>query len=413
MRSFLIATVLMAAAATAVGCGGGGEGGGGAKAVNWYVFSEPGGAYDAAVATCNKQAKGAYKINYIRLPTDANQQRELLVRRLAAKDSSIDLMGMDVIWTAEFAQAKWIKPWTGANAAAATQDKLAGPVKSVRYKGKVWGIPFTSNTQLLWYRKDKVKTPPKTWGQMIDQALKLKTAIELQGRQYEGLTVLVNSLIASAGGSIVDQSGNVKVDATAKEAASIIKRIATSSAAPPGLSTNAEDEARLGFESGRSDFEINYPFIYPSAADVKEPKGFQKKIGWARWPAVKPGMKSRPPLGGINVGVGAYTKKTDLAFRAARCLAQPKNQIVATEKGGLPPTSQSLYSDPKVKKAYPFGKLLSQSIEDAAPRPINPAYSDISLAIQKSFHPENSIKPNDIESKLKDRLDKAAEGKIF
>jgi multiple sugar transport system substrate-binding protein len=82
-------------------------------------------------------------------------------------------------------------------------------------------------------------------------------------------------------------------------------------------------------------------------------------------------------------------------------------------KGGLPPTTQSLYSDPKVKKAYPFGKLLAQSIEDAAPRPINPAYSDISLAIQKSFHPPDSIQPGDIESKLKDRLDKAAEGKIF
>ena len=42
-----------------------------------------------------------------------------------------------------------------------------------------------------------------------------------------------------------------------------------------------------------------------------------------------------------------------------------------------------------------------------------PAYSDISLAIQKSFHPPENIEPDDIESKLKERLDKAAEGKIF
>ncbi len=54
-----------------------------------------------------------------------------------------------------------------------------------------------------------------------------------------------------------------------------------------------------------------------------------------------------------------------------------------------------------------------ESIEDAAPRPANPAYSDISLAIQKSFHPPENIQPDDIESKLKERLDKAAEGKIF
>jgi multiple sugar transport system substrate-binding protein len=398
-------------AAVLAGCGSSGEGGG-SKTVNWYVFNEPGGGYDGAVSTCNKQAKGAYKINYIRLPTDANQQRELLVRRLAAEDSSIDVIGMDVVWTAEFAQAKWIKQWTGADAAYAKKDKLAGPLRSVQYKGKTWALPFTSNTQLLWYRKDKVKKPPTTWNQLLDDAVKLHTTIEEEGRQYEGLTVWVNSLIASAGGQIVDENGDVKVDDTTTQAAKIIKRLATV-AAPPGLSTNAEDEARLGFESGRSDFEINYPFIYPSAADVKSPKDFQKKIGWARFPAVKAGVPSKPPLGGINLGVGAFTKKKALAFKAARCLGQNANQAIAAEKGGLPPTSASVYNDPKVKKAYPFAKLLRESIDNAAPRPVNPAYSDISLAIQKTFHPPGDIKPDDVQSTLKDRLKKAAEGKIF
>ena len=32
------------------------------------------------------------------------------MRRLAAEDSDIDLIGMDVIWTAEFAEAGWILP---------------------------------------------------------------------------------------------------------------------------------------------------------------------------------------------------------------------------------------------------------------------------------------------------------------
>ena len=64
----------------------------GPPTLNWYVFKEPGGAYDQAVANCNKEANGRYKIAYQALPTDANQQRELLVRRLAAKDSSVDLV---------------------------------------------------------------------------------------------------------------------------------------------------------------------------------------------------------------------------------------------------------------------------------------------------------------------------------
>jgi multiple sugar transport system substrate-binding protein len=412
MRGGKLAGVVVAAvAAVALPSCGSDEGGGGSKSINWYVFNEPGGAYESAVKTCNEKANGRYKINYVRLPTDANAQRELVVRRLAAKDSDIDIIGMDVIWTAEFAEAKWILPWTGARRTEATKGKLDGPVKTVEYKGKVWGIPFTTNTQLLWYRKDIVKTPPQTWDQMIDEAKRQGKSIEVQGNQYEGLTVWVNALIAGAGGSIVDQNGDVKVDDATSRAAEVMQKLAKE-AAPPGMATNKEDEARLGFESQRSNFEVNYSFIYPSAADIVG-KEFQAKIGWARYPRTDPDKPSRPPLGGINLGIGAYSKNKNLAFDAATCLASPENQLVASEKGGLPPTTESVYNDPKLKKAFPFADLLRESIEQGAPRPVNPAYSDISLAIQKTFHPPGSLSPDEAQSKLKDRTDKAAEGKIF
>jgi multiple sugar transport system substrate-binding protein len=176
------------------------------------------------------------------------------------------------------------------------------------------------------------------------------------------------------------------------------------------MSNSNEDAARLGFEEGRSDFQLNYTFIYPSAAEVE---GFQEKIGWARWPAVEKGRPSRVTLGGINLGVGAYSDNQELAFEAARCLARPENQIVYSEKGGLAPTSGSLYEDPRIRKANPFADLLRQSLDEGVPRPVTPAYTDISQAIQKSFHPPEGLDPADVVDELKDKLDKAAEGKIF
>lgn len=413
-RSRLARPALVAALTLlALGGCGSGEGGGGARTLNWYVFNEPGGAYEQAVKTCNERANGRYRINYVRLPTDANQQRELIVRRLAAKDSDIDIIGMDVIWTAEFAEAGWIKPWTGANERAARRGRLEGPLKTVIYDGRVWAAPFTTNTQLLWFNKDEVDPPPPgfTWDQMIDRAARTGKAIEVQGNQYEGLTVWVNALIAGAGGEIVNQAGDVKVGPSTEVAARIIRKLATSKAAPPGLATNKEDEARLGFESGRSDYQLNYTFIYASAAEL--PGGFQKKIGWARYPRTVAGRPSRPPIGGINLGIGAYTKNEDLAFQAADCLSSPENQLVASEKGGLPPTTEAVYDDPKLKKAFPFADLLRESIEEGGPRPVTPAYSDISLAIQRSFHPEDAIDPETIVDRLEERLEKAAEGGIF
>src|SRR3954466_5500994 len=202
--STLLAALAALAALTASGCGGSSSKGG-PTTLNWYVFNEPSGSFTKAAEKCSKDSGGKYKIVTQALPTDADQQRELIVRRLAAKDSSVDIIGMDVIWTAEFAQAGWIKPWTGERRTAAQRGKLIGPLRSVRYKGRVWAIPFTSNTQLLWYRKDLVPKPPPsfTWDEMIGEAVKKGKAVEVQGNQYEGLTVWVNALVDGAGSSLV------------------------------------------------------------------------------------------------------------------------------------------------------------------------------------------------------------------
>ncbi len=198
-----------------------------------------------------------------------------------------------MIWTAEFAEAEWILPWEGARREAATEGKLDGPLETVDYQGKIWAIPHTSNTQLLWYRKDRVDAPPEdfTWDEMIDEAVDNGTAVEVQSAQYEGLVVWINALITSAGGQIVNEQGEVLVDDTAKTAAEIESKLANSPAAPPGMSTANEDAGRLGFESGRSDYMLNYPYIYPSAAEVSE--DFQKSIGWARVPAQRGGPAER------------------------------------------------------------------------------------------------------------------------
>jgi multiple sugar transport system substrate-binding protein len=411
-RHLLAALAL--AASLAVGCGvGGDEGGEGARAINWYAFNEPGGSYDMAVQSCNEQANGEYTINYVKLPNIADQQRELLVRRLAAEDDDIDLMSLDVIWTAEFAEAEWILPWEGERRSAAEEGKLEGPLETARFEDKTWAIPHTSNTQLLWYRKDRVDPPPEdfTWDEMIDQAEQNGTTVEVQSAQYEGLVVWINALIAGAGGQIVDEQGEVAVDDSARRAAEIQSRLANSPAAPPGMSTNRENEARLGFEQERADYQVNYSFIYPAAAEVSDE--FQQNIGWALYPRTDKDQPSRPPLGGFNIAVSAYSNNPDLAFEAAECLASPENQVLHAELGGLPPTTESVYEHPKVQEAFPFADVMRESIDNAGARPLTAAYSDISLAIQKTFHPPDGVDPDGIVEQLRDRIDKAAEGKIF
>ena len=66
-----------------------------ARTLKWYVFNEPGGAIEAAIAACNKEAEGRYNIQIPAPAHRRDQQRELIVRRLAADDDSSTSSG----WT--------------------------------------------------------------------------------------------------------------------------------------------------------------------------------------------------------------------------------------------------------------------------------------------------------------------------
>jgi multiple sugar transport system substrate-binding protein len=412
------ACIACAVGLTLVGTGcGGGDDDGGARTLKWYVFAEPSGAFQEAASNCTKQANGRYRVEIVDLPTNADQQRELVVRRLAAEDSDIDIIGMDVIWTAEFAEAEWIREVTGENRRRAEEGVLPGPLETAKYKGRLWTIPFTTNTQLLWYRKDLVEEPPRTWDEMIEEAERLNTTIQVQAARYEGLVVWFNSLVASAGGEIVNDAGKPVLGQPGVRAAEVMKRLASSSAAPPALTNNREDQARLGFESGASAFQVNYTFVYASAKTGAEGNPQTKKVfdnmAWARWPGVSPDEPSRVTLGGINLGVGSYSRNPDLATEAALCLAQPDNQVVAAEKGGLPPTNEKLYDDEKIKQAFPFADLLRETLAEGAPRPVTPAYSDISLAIQQTLHPPQDIDPEKTIEDLRDNIDTVSEGGLF
>src|SRR3954451_4285041 len=404
-RGSLIAAVLVFAALVAAGCGGSDNGG--RVALNLWVFNEPSGSFTDAAKRCSDASNGRYKITYNKLSNDADQQRQSLVRRLAAKDSSIDIAGMDVVWTAEFAEAGWIKPWPARFAAQLKQGTLAGPLKTATYQGRIYAAPANTNTQLLWYRKDLVPKPAVTWDDLIGQAIGLKKAgkIEEQGARYEGVTVWFNALVASAGGTIV-RNNKPTPSAAWTKAAQIIHRLAPSKAADPSLSATKEDQARLAFENGEAAFQVNYPFIYPSAKADKA-KIF-KDIPCKPYPRVFADKPARASIGGINWGVGGYTKHPNEAFEAASCLRNEANQREAAAKGGLPPTLAKIYADPKFKKDYPFADLIKQSVATGAVRPQTPAYADVSLAIYKLVSPAASIKlgsfKDDLNAKIGDAL---------
>lgn len=403
--------VLLAAIVLA-GCGGSEAGGSGT--LTWFIFNEPSGAPLTVAERCSEESDGAYTIEFEYLPSDADSQREQLVRRLGAEDSTIDIIGMDVIWTGEFANAGWLLPFEGEVERVVTEEVFPSVIETAEYEGRLYGAPIWSNTQLLWYRSDLVDAPPKTWDEMIDAAEEIgpeEGLIQVQANRYEGLTVWANQMIASAGTEIISGTDQIELEQQPTERAlEVMGRLSTSEVADPSITTSDEDTTRLAFESGTSAFMINYPFVYPSAEE-NAPDVF-KTMKAAKYPQVEPGTESAPPLGGINLGVSAFSDSADLAFEAIECLVKPENQIEIASAGGLPPVREDLYDSKEIDKVYPgYAEIIRSSIADATPRPsVSPAYQDISLAVQRAIHPTTDIDPEDPSTtyeQLSDLLEQA------
>jgi len=383
--------------------------------LNFYMFNDPSGAIQQAANNCGAQSHGRYTINYNVLPTSADQQRLQMARRLAAGDSSLDILGLDVTWEAEFAQAGWIRPWTGAFKQQAIAGTLKGPLNTAIWHGQLVAVPANSNTQLLWYRSDLVKTPPKTWAQMISDAEQLAKQgkahlIQIQGAQYEGTVVWFNTLTVSAGGSILNPASTAaQLGPPAVKALSIMKQLATSAGADPSLPVQTEGPNQLAMEAGTSAFELNYPFVYP-AMKVDNPKLF-KVFKWAPYPSVYPGRPARVTIGGIDYAISSTSQHPQLAFQAALCLRNAQNQLNAAVKGGLPPTLASVYNNPKMQSAYPFRHLILQQVNNGAVRPKTPLYQVVSVQISHLVSPPASIVPQTTVQSLRTQINNALQGK--
>ena len=396
-------------------CGTSSAGTGGPVTLNFYQYPDVSGATNTEIKNCNAQSHGKYTISYQILPASSDSQRLQLVRRLAAHDSSIDIMALDVTWEAEFANAGWIVPWTGSDKQQVVNGTIKPALQTAIWNGQLVAAPANTNTQLLWYRSDLVPHPPTTWAQMIADAEQLKKEgkphyIEIQGAQYEGNTVWFNTMVNSAGGTVLNPTATkVTLGAPAVKALSMMKQLADSAGADPSLAVQMENDNRLAMEAGNAAFQLNYPFVYP-AMKADNPKLF-KDFKWALYPQVIPGVPAKVTIGGVDLAVSKYSQHKALAFQAAMCLRDKQNQLIGATVGGVPPTIASLYSDPALFKDYPFHADILNALEHASVRPKTPLYQVVSIDISHLTSPPAGINPVSTEQKMSSDISNALQSK--
>jgi len=398
MRSKIAITALtLATAATVVaGCGGssksGGSGGDSTGPITFVTGKDNSGTLPYIASQWNK-ANPNEQVTIKQQSDQADQQLSDLEQHFQSKDSSYDVVTVDVVWTAEFAAKGWIVPLKDKYALD-TSKLLPATVKAATYSGTLFAAPYASDGGLLYYRKDLVSKAPTTWDELIADCQGKTTSGTITGSKpgcyagqfanYEGLTVNAAEAINAAGGQIVKDDGKTP-DVNTPEAAKGLDFLVNGfkqGYIPKEALGFQETQSLNAFQDGQLMFMRNWP--YADAILAGKDSKVAGKFDIAPLPG--PDGHGASSLGGHSLAIGAYSKHKATAFKFLQFIESEDIQRNDLNVGTLAPVLTALYSDPTETAKFPYLPILLQSIQTAVPRPVTPFYPAVTKAIETNVY---------------------------
>ena len=390
---FLLATILAVGALVAAGCSGsspdeGGEGGGGT--LSWAIGgaeAAPGGVH-REIAELWSEQNPDNPIEIERLPDDAGEQRQQQSLELNAQGTGFDVLGMDVIWTGEYAVNGWLESLEDVRPEI-EEVTIPGAFESAAWEGELWAAPYNSNAGFLYYRTDLVDQPPTTWEELVEVGTRVGEEENIapfvaQGAQYEGMVVNFLEYYWGAGGELFNEDATEVLwdNEIALEAVNFMSESLESGFFGPGFNTFLEEESRNEFQSGNAVFMRNWPYVY-GLASVKAESKIAGKFDIAPLPTFT-GEGTISALGGFNNAVSAFSDNKEAAKDFVVWASTNEEVQTLLGKSSLPPTMASVYEN---LQDDPVMALLGEVLPDAKPRPPAPTWNDISVTIQQEIFP--------------------------
>jgi multiple sugar transport system substrate-binding protein len=262
------------------------------------------------------EAKTGLKVAYNNSPWA--QYRDTMVTKFVAK-APIDVLWVSDSWLPEWADAGWIAPvnnfpeLTRYNAEA---DDFCN--KSMQYKGKQYGLTYYTDYMAFFYNEDMLKKagfkePPKTWDEVVQQSLKIKSAglsdypMMFSMARESWLIEFLSAMAFSHGGRFVDDKGAAAMaqpgGGTQRALQWVSDAVQKHKIISPACVETGELNGLKAFGAGNHAFALlsryrirtlNDPKQSPMAGKVRQammpagPGGSNATVGWMRFHAMTP-----------------------------------------------------------------------------------------------------------------------------
>jgi len=320
-------------------------------------------------------------------------QAQYLNTVLSAKDSTLDVLMLDIIRPAQFAATGWTLPLNKDVGDPATflKQYLPAYADADMVDGKLVALPAFADAMFLYYRKDlldKYHLPvPQTWSQLASEAKTIQAGEhdpQLQGLSFQGApiegTVCTFLLPYWSMGKTLMQNGRLTFDrAAAVKSLELWQDLIKQGVAPNNAAEIVTDQTRKDFEAGKAVFAVEwgYGWAFFQGAD----SAVKGKVAVAELPAVD-GGKAVTCIGGWQWAVSAFSAHQAEAVKLVKFLSSRPVSTLLAEKASLLPVFPQLYHDTALDQAMPWLPQALPAVEQAKSRPVTPYYNDVSNVIR-------------------------------
>ncbi|MBD8065243.1 sugar ABC transporter substrate-binding protein [Devosia sp. PTR5] len=256
-----------------------------------------------------------------------------------------------------------------------------GPLNSVTWDGKLYGVPKYTDTIGLFYNKDMLEEagiaePPQTWEEFEAAARKMAKPDQgiygatLSARGNEEGTFQFLPVIQMSGGSYKDVNTE-----GAREWLSMVKGMIDDGVMSQDVLSLGQFDSTGTFNSGNAAMAISGPWEIERMV-----KDADFDWGVTLLPTFKEGDERSSALGGFNLGIMSTTKHPEEAFKVLEYFVSQDDRLFP-EFGYLPARGDIELPETGVEKKDAALKVFQEQLKYAKPRGPSPVWQKVSKAI--------------------------------
>jgi len=321
-------------------------------------------------------------------------QRQYLSTVLGAKDTTLDVLILDIINPAQYYAAGWIEPldaYLGVKDAKSFMSQyLPAYATADVIDGKIVALPDFADSMFLYYRKDLLDKygikPPATWDELAVSSQKVQQgekSANLQGLSFQGAPIegAVCTFLLPYWSQGKDYQKGTKLD----KPAAVSGLNMWLSMVDKGVAKKNIAEVKTGdtvneFMAGDVVFAINWGFAWDLFQ--QDPKSKVKgNVGVAKLPAMA-GGQSATCIGGWQWSVSAFSKNKAESAKLVKFLSSPEVSKYLAINGSLLPVYANVYADADVLKMNPWYGLALPVVQSARSRPVSARYAEVSDVVR-------------------------------